>query len=303
MLKIAKEYVARGWSVIPVHGNKRPAISWKEFQSRRASDGELEKWFVGTEYGIGVICGEISGLLVFDVEKVGLGTYDFDTLTVGTQSGGKHFYFKWQVGQYKHNYDLNGVHLADLRGNGQYVLAPPTRGVWGSYRWLNDKPVGRFREIRVNPYTNLCSSVEAKPGSRSEKLQSIAYRVIVNGGDESDVHREMMAHPAGSKLSEKRDPLAYVRLCCEKARNAAPSAIHGCKVSLSVLSVSHGKDRTTAVMKADDGRIVRHGVTGIVKDASGKIVNLEVGKKIVAIIKEVNFNNMKIWQVASWVST
>ena len=40
-LILALEYLDRGWSVIPVHPTKIPAIVWKEYQSRRATKEEI----------------------------------------------------------------------------------------------------------------------------------------------------------------------------------------------------------------------------------------------------------------------
>jgi len=41
----ALNYLAKGYSVIPVALDKRPLISWKDFQTRRASIPEVLGWF------------------------------------------------------------------------------------------------------------------------------------------------------------------------------------------------------------------------------------------------------------------
>ena len=42
----AIEYLELGWPVIPINPtSKKPYISWKRFQARRPTEGEVEQWF------------------------------------------------------------------------------------------------------------------------------------------------------------------------------------------------------------------------------------------------------------------
>jgi len=68
-LEWARYYVSKGWSVIPLKpGDKVPAIEWKQFQKRIATDGEVTEWFKGGKRNIGIVTGSISGLAVVDVD-------------------------------------------------------------------------------------------------------------------------------------------------------------------------------------------------------------------------------------------
>jgi len=63
-LEIARKMVASGISVIPIGTAKRPAIPWKEFQSRLPSEEELKEWYsTPDKHGIGMPCGKVSGNL------------------------------------------------------------------------------------------------------------------------------------------------------------------------------------------------------------------------------------------------
>ena len=125
----------RGWSVIPVGSNKVPAISWKEFQTRIASEAEIREWWQknpGTQ--LGVVTGAISNLVVVDVENEG----DFEgypeTVTAKTGGEGRHYFFKHPGRDVK-----NGVRvrpLTDIRGDGGYVVVAPSRSEKGAYQWL-----------------------------------------------------------------------------------------------------------------------------------------------------------------------
>src|SRR3989338_10496664 len=75
MLETAKKYISKGVSVIPVKADKRPALeSWKEYQSRLATEEELVKWFSATQNGIGIVTGKLSNLSVVDVDVKNGGT-------------------------------------------------------------------------------------------------------------------------------------------------------------------------------------------------------------------------------------
>jgi Bifunctional DNA primase/polymerase, N-terminal len=63
-LDYALAYLQAGYSVIPIKpdGSKAPDLrSWEEFQHRKATVAELEKWFGSkSRSGIGLVCGTIS---------------------------------------------------------------------------------------------------------------------------------------------------------------------------------------------------------------------------------------------------
>jgi hypothetical protein len=63
----ATRLVESGLSVIPIRsdGSKVPVISWKEYQTSRATKGKLRTWFDNeSENGIGIVCGPSSGNLI-----------------------------------------------------------------------------------------------------------------------------------------------------------------------------------------------------------------------------------------------
>ena len=147
LLKAALAYHGRGWSIIPIEaGTKKPACKrWKPFQSKRPDRAKLRRWFAKrTDYGLGVICGDISG---------GLTIRDFDTMdgyklwqqqhpdlaetlpTVATARG-RHVYFQ---SDHRGIVDMDD---GELRGGG-YCLLPPSRHPDGPvYEWLIPLPDG-----------------------------------------------------------------------------------------------------------------------------------------------------------------
>ena len=135
-LEAAHEYRDRGWSVIPLlPRGKTPALeSWKPYQTRRATDEELQAWFGSGTNNIGVVTGKISNLTVVDADSAEAVAH-FEraccthgescwTYTVKTARG-KHWYFQWLPGSsnFQQRADWPGV---DLRSEGGYVVAPPS---------------------------------------------------------------------------------------------------------------------------------------------------------------------------------
>jgi hypothetical protein len=153
---IACAYIEAGLSVLPIRrGSKQPdgrllplvsrdgedKPSWTPYQSRHAHPDELERWFAWREpAGIGIIGGAISGgLCILDLESweaydqwrsnadVLLGE-DFVVRLPTVQTGkGYHVYFRTANPGGNHKLAMQDKQvIAETRGEGGYVLAPPT---------------------------------------------------------------------------------------------------------------------------------------------------------------------------------
>ncbi len=158
LLDWARYYASKGFSLIPLRPNdKRPAIdSWKKFQERHATDQELLQWFGdGSNINIGIVTGGISGIDVVDLDgrealDLFLKLNSKKTPVVSTGKG-LHFYFCHKVGvrNFQKREDLPGI---DLRGDGGYVVAPPSvhpngkTYAWVTWSGLDDLPLADFPE-------------------------------------------------------------------------------------------------------------------------------------------------------------
>lgn len=142
-LPISKLYSKLGWSVIPVGGNKKSLVPWKEFTTRKASEEETHEWAERfNDAGIAVVTGSISRLIVLDAdgqdavdecERLGI----CKTPTVRTPRNGKHYYFSLPRGvQYKNAAKQGESKAIDVRCENGFVVAPNTRGKNGKlYEW------------------------------------------------------------------------------------------------------------------------------------------------------------------------
>ena len=140
----ALEYLASGWSIIPIVSTgqkKEPAVKWKKYQSEHADEATARSWWdADPRRNIGIVTGEISGLIVLDVDgPEGLATLEtFGELprTPVVRTGkGKHYYFRYP-GVKVRNFTKKLPGL-DFRGDGGYVVAPPSKHVRDSRNNIN----------------------------------------------------------------------------------------------------------------------------------------------------------------------
>jgi len=151
------DYLNLSINCIAVNEHKRAIFPWKEYQGRMITREEFEKQMSDPKArGVAVICGAVSGgLEVIDIDTK-YATYDLweaikakippelmeMLYVVRTRSGGVHIYYKCEVieaNQKLANRELSTLekkaspHLKTLtiietRGEGGYVVAPPTQG-------------------------------------------------------------------------------------------------------------------------------------------------------------------------------
>jgi hypothetical protein len=137
----AESYLRRGWSFIPLLGKQPGVATWKNYQSCLPTSGEIARWFLAEHAratGIGIITGKLSGLVVVDCDTPEDAAYWAErfpqsSLTVETGRGGVHVYYAASADGVIHNRVKLFRRQIDIRGEGGYVAAPPSRHPNGSY--------------------------------------------------------------------------------------------------------------------------------------------------------------------------
>lgn len=183
----ASAFATAGLSVIPIGSleDKSPALdSWKPYTLARASQEDAVHWFVANgrpaSPGLGLVCGAVSGgLTVLDFDTRPDGTTLFEewldlvmdlapdlptTLPlVGTPSGGRHVYFRCDVveGNTKLAESATRQTWIETRGEGGYVLAPPTPGYERLFGRISEVPTISMAERAL--LLNAARSLTAKP--------------------------------------------------------------------------------------------------------------------------------------------
>lgn len=143
----AERYLELGWSIIPIlPDTKVPAIPWTQYQERPPDEDTVASWFehgvpdgsggTTTFFGIGVITGAVSGLVVLDCDNPDALAYALGEAGLWSPLGtrttrGQHLYFRHPGGRVSNKaggigIDWPDVPGLDLRGDGGYVVAPPT---------------------------------------------------------------------------------------------------------------------------------------------------------------------------------
>ena len=131
-----------GYNVIPLKkGDKAPAIKWEKFKSERATDEQILRWQEHSpDANIGVVTGIISGIFVLDldseealIEAEHRGLPQTPRVRTGK---GQHIYFRYPPGATVNN--RTGIlPKTDIRGEGGYVVAPPSVHPNGTvYEWI-----------------------------------------------------------------------------------------------------------------------------------------------------------------------
>jgi len=150
----ARGYYASGFSVIPCTKNKKPVIGWQEYTIKRASLQQINRWFEPfreERQSIGLVMGYISNNIVAvdldGIPAIRKFASEFPELCEQTKSiltgsqEGIHFYFRVVDRPDNINVRVAGVGGFEIRGDGQYVIAPPSRHPSGNY----------YRVYRNNP--------------------------------------------------------------------------------------------------------------------------------------------------------
>lgn len=163
----ALEYAARGWKVFPLHTMNGSACSCasiscssaakhphiKEWQNHCSCDSdEIRGWWQKWPHSnIGLATGSASGFFVLDIDPRHGGKESFQkivkkngmlpkTLASSTGGGGYHLFFR-DPGIRLGN-RTNILPGLDLRGDGGYIVAPPSIHKSGMrYVWLRPLPI------------------------------------------------------------------------------------------------------------------------------------------------------------------
>lgn len=210
------------FSIIPLSPScaeekaKKPLIEWKEFQKRRPTEDEVKAWWKKWPNAmIGIPCGPVSGIFVLDAdseeakEKLDSELPDsFLCPIVRTPRPGYHYWMQYQNGIRNSN---NG--LIHCRGEGGYIVAPPSRKDDGRvYTWIvkimpslpppapplsllklindnKDLQTGKNPLAKRNEASQSVTSVTISfnKGSRDESLFHIANQLIKSGEREENV--------------------------------------------------------------------------------------------------------------------
>lgn len=199
VLKAARTYIERGWSIIPlVKDGKIPPTGFDLEGAYREplSFSELETWLRMPEVGnIGIVMGNHSGLVAADIDDINRNA-DFETVKTGliqrTPSGGRHLVFQWD----SELPQLNG-HIGagvDYIVSNKYIVAAPSHAKGkrngqeyeGDYEWeLFEQPAPFPRWVLGDTFESM--SISTFNRQEGQALLNFAF---ANGRFVSGRHNE-----------------------------------------------------------------------------------------------------------------
>lgn len=161
-LNAALDYAARGWAVFPCHSihgagcschrvdcsspGKHPRIGGGLTAASTDPEAIRRWWRQWPSANVAIRTGAASGLVVVDIDPDHGGARTLDELVrrhgeipdgpiVRTGSGGTHLFFEHPGEKVRNSAGVLGPGI-DVRGDGGYVIAPPSRHISGAtYQW------------------------------------------------------------------------------------------------------------------------------------------------------------------------
>lgn len=261
ILEAAISYAARGWPVLPLYGivsgscacgkpdcsspGKHPASKLVPHGLKQATTDAttIARWFADQRLNVGIVTGAASGVWVLDVDGEegwrSIINYEEDygslpkTLQSETGSGG-HFFFAVTRPVANTVRLMPGV---DVRGDGGYVVAPPSAHINRRYHWHDGHEPGIA--IATAPETLLDRQAERRPvpvsqarrlpptsqpiaaGTRNDTLFRRACAMAGKGKSPETIVAELQA----VNVAECRPPLAQdeVERIARSASQYAPN--------------------------------------------------------------------------------
>jgi hypothetical protein len=246
----ARDYAARGWSVIPMQPRgKRPLVAWREFQQHAARGDQIEAWFRHwPDANVGVVTGRVSGLIVLDIDVQHGGPASVvalealhgslpPTVEAHTGGGGRHLYFAHPGTTVANRVALYpGI---DLRGDGGCVVAPPSvhpsgrRYVWAPGRGPDDLALAP----PPRQFLGSGSVVRAQGHSR------LHWRRLVREGSDEGRRNDTIASLAGHLLRREVDAEVVLELLLAWNRTHCRPPLPDDEVQRVVQSIARAHER------------------------------------------------------------
>ena len=220
-LEAARWYAKRGWRVFPLNG-KVPLISREDggrgVLDATTDDEQIADWFLGhLGRNIGVATGRESGIWVLDVDEDKGGD---DTLAqlvaehgelpltyVVETPHGRHYYWRWLEGTELRNSAGSLGKGLDTRGEGGYVVAPPSQVGGTAYQawsdsetveyapeWLVKLATTRPERASVGDERSLAADgALIETGQRNATLVSLAGSMRRRGMEQVEIEAALLA--------------------------------------------------------------------------------------------------------------
>lgn len=303
MLRAALGYARRGWQVIPLHyadperpggcscGRRDCSSPGKHPQHQLVPHGlkggttdpvKIQDWWRRVGWNIGIVTGEASGVVVLDVDPKNGGTDTLEALirqygdftatyAVVTGSGGAHFYFRHPGFAVRNQAGSLGDGI-DVRGDGGYVVAPPSNHVQGAYQvqgeggslwplpaWIATRDASAGENASESASAPKVVSDVIPKGRQHHTLVSMAGSMRRRGASEDEMFAllDVMRHRC-----EEVPPSSHMRRIAETVASYAPDEAFDVAAGLDEAPEGEGLDHVGDALMDLTKRLERAVVEG-----------------------------------------
>jgi hypothetical protein len=204
LLSSALEYAARGWAVFPLKPGSKIPLTGNGFKAATTDPHQIEDWWKAwPEANIGIATGAGSGLVVLDFDKKHGGLETYQELVpllpcsyeVETAGGGYHVYLAHPGVPVPNRAGL--LQGMDVRGDGGYVVAPPSVGETGKYFVIADVPLAPMNEyarglVVPRPRDPVVTPARALESGQKGDLAKSTLRFILEGAAPGTWHHTLV---------------------------------------------------------------------------------------------------------------
>lgn len=262
----ARRFHASGFSVIPCKYKKPQLKAWQEYTVKRPTFREIDQWFEEQEAGqsMGLVLGAVShNVIVIDLDGwacVRLFQARWPTLlnTYSVLSGslsGLHLYYRPESLPENMNVRIEDAGGIEIRGNGQYVIGPPSPHLSGNnYRVQNRLPIMRLKDMNeVSAW--LAALRETNQAERAEAIVQAANPKQMKLGLETDrrkraflqtVLSQEIARVETSSGGNRNNSLFYAGLRLANLAAAKELDWQDCEMRLLAAAISVGTPEVEA---------------------------------------------------------
>ena len=219
MLRTALTLAAKGLAVFPCGvAAKVPATPHGLKDATTDTDLIRQWWRTDPNYNIAVATGAVSKIFVIDVDGVDA---EFElrrleaeygalppSIEVITARPGRHIYFRWPAQPIRNSAGKIAPGI-DVRGDGGYVLVPPSVHPSGKkYAWSVDSS----NSIAEAPEWLLARAANGSIGNGNGTVPPSAWRDLVRNGVDEGSRNDSIARLAGHLLRRNVDAIVTLEL-------------------------------------------------------------------------------------------
>src|SRR5579885_1528252 len=146
-LTAALWYRKKGFSVIPCKPKSKEAlVPWTGYQQDRATEEQVKMWWTqNPDANVAIVLGKVSNIITLEVDdEKAINGYPIPVTpqAVSGDKGLPHIYFRYVEGMKNYKAHENRRELFSIRGDGQYVVVPPSTHPSGNpYKWVYERRI------------------------------------------------------------------------------------------------------------------------------------------------------------------